>query len=322
VSFESGQLVVDKRRHWRALSIALALNEAAEVIYEYIYGDKDAFLLAFRLAGDAYALVPHQPFRGDRCLFQRDFAGKVMFQHKTTGKWDYAADERPGENVQLFEESLAALATLRRRWNGRVFHAPDRSLEARAAEAELVATRYFRLDVAADDQRHDPHLELLSFGEIGEGRAPYRQNWWCETRGGETHLLIRDPDRISYNLTRQDDGTWRGSRFLHNVARVTLLSAGGQAREGHTGPGLADALLRAIGYPNHEPADWTRFQNAAALLAQVDPGFRARLGELGRTINAADLNDLAATLQPPERQLRSSEGVLRRHYRSTLDFDG
>lgn len=120
ISFESGQVLIDKRRHWRAPSFALALNQAAEVVYEYIYGDKDTFLLAFRLASEPYALVPYLPFRGDRSLNQRDFNGDLVFQHKTTGKWDYAANERPGENVRLFAESVAALEYLRSRWNGRV----------------------------------------------------------------------------------------------------------------------------------------------------------------------------------------------------------
>ena len=231
---------------------------------------------------------------------------------------------RPGENVQLFEESLAALDHLRKRWNGRVFHAPDRSVGARAAEAELVAARHFRLDVAADDQRHDPRLELLPFGEIGEGRAPYRQDWWCETRGDGTHLLIRDPDRVSYDLIRQPDGTWRGSRFLHNVTTATLLAVGGDGSGQSTpGPGLADELLRAIGYPNHDATNWARFREAATLMAQVEPGFLSRLRELAAIMDEKDLQNLVDALTPPARQvLQSSEDVLARFYQSTIDFDG
>src|SRR5688572_16493888 len=37
IAFESGQVLVDKRRHWRALSITVRLNEEAERLYRLIY---------------------------------------------------------------------------------------------------------------------------------------------------------------------------------------------------------------------------------------------------------------------------------------------
>src|SRR6266568_1815018 len=38
-SLDSGQLVVDKQRHWAALNLVLFLNEQAETFYRLIYGD-------------------------------------------------------------------------------------------------------------------------------------------------------------------------------------------------------------------------------------------------------------------------------------------
>lgn len=82
------------------------------------------------------------------------------------------------------------------------------------------------------------------------------------------HLLIRDPDHVSYDLVRQADGAWRGRRLLHNEAAATLLAAGsGPAKTQPAAAGIADALLHAIGYPSHSAADWMRFTEAAPLLA-------------------------------------------------------
>ncbi len=49
ISLESGQLLVDKRRHRRAAIVTMALNEMAESTYRYVYGDKDTFLLGWML---------------------------------------------------------------------------------------------------------------------------------------------------------------------------------------------------------------------------------------------------------------------------------
>src|SRR6266446_5865383 len=46
--FETGQIVVDKRRCWRALRLSLWFNEHSDFYYRYLHGDKETFHLAFR----------------------------------------------------------------------------------------------------------------------------------------------------------------------------------------------------------------------------------------------------------------------------------
>src|SRR6185369_8508484 len=46
--FESGQILVDKQRCWRALCLSMWFNENADFFYQYIHGDKETFHLAFR----------------------------------------------------------------------------------------------------------------------------------------------------------------------------------------------------------------------------------------------------------------------------------
>lgn len=52
---ESGQVVIDRVRYWRALEWVLFLNTHDKLTYMYSMGDKDTFRVAFALAGDLYS---------------------------------------------------------------------------------------------------------------------------------------------------------------------------------------------------------------------------------------------------------------------------
>ena len=57
LEFETGQILVDKSRCWRALCLALWMNENSDFFYQYLHGDKETFHLAFRKLKEPYALV-------------------------------------------------------------------------------------------------------------------------------------------------------------------------------------------------------------------------------------------------------------------------
>jgi hypothetical protein len=302
--------------------MALAMSQRPEIVAGYIYGDKDVFLFSWLLAEASYALVPHPPGQGDRGLLQRDFDATVLFQHRTGYKFAYATDEPPTDGFQHLEACNAALATLRQRWNGRVFWPPDRSVAARAMEAALVHQGRFRLEVVDSEA---VELELLPFGEIGSGRSTYRQNWWCEAPdGNHPELLLRDGERVTYRLRPQPDGTFQGERRLHGVATVTLAAHTPPAERAPS-PGLADQLLSAIGYPDADAAEWDRFAAAIVLLSRVDPAVLARLEEIAEAMPpepAARLAALAARVRASRavRPVRAPLGTLKTFYKR-LDGD-
>lgn len=279
VSFESGQVLVDKRQHWRALSVVGALNAEAERLYRMIYGDKDTFLIGWQLADAGLAVVPHAPFNDERYLVQRDFAGAPMFQHRTNSKWAYAGGQHELEGFVHLEVCKSAIAELRSRWNGRVFHVPDRSVAARAVEAELVLAGPLLLDVLADET---VRIELMPMGEIaaGAGRANDRQNWWCEEGPDGFDLVISDADRITYRLRRLDRDNWEGMRTRVPEHVVTLRPAGAGNIASVSAPGLVDQLLRAAGYPRTSPEAKAELQAALRLLCRVDLGALERLKAL------------------------------------------
>jgi alpha 1,2-mannosyltransferase len=72
--FESGQLMVDKARHWRALCLTMHFNAEHAYYYRFLLGDKDTFRLAFELEHSPYFLVPNYPVH---CLAR--VQGKLTF---------------------------------------------------------------------------------------------------------------------------------------------------------------------------------------------------------------------------------------------------
>ena len=60
-AFESGQIVLDKPRCWRALALTMHLNERWQFYYRFLDGDKDTFHMAWRMTGQPYACPARPP---------------------------------------------------------------------------------------------------------------------------------------------------------------------------------------------------------------------------------------------------------------------
>jgi len=84
---ESGQLLIDREKSWQPLNLAAFYNECADLVYRYIWGDKDTFPFAWSRCGREYARMwPECDYRSD-CLLQFDFNGHVVFQHRVSDKF-------------------------------------------------------------------------------------------------------------------------------------------------------------------------------------------------------------------------------------------
>jgi len=131
VEFESGQILVDKRRCWKALLTVCLANSDREdfrgFCYRHTLGDKDTFRLAFEFTQTPYHKVEHLPLRvGSRFLIaplpvpgyqiqiphdigsffatgmlQHDLAGIPLFIHKTVCDWSVFHD---GHYLRLIED--------------------------------------------------------------------------------------------------------------------------------------------------------------------------------------------------------------------------
>lgn len=187
ISIESGQLLIDKARHWASLDLALALNEEAQDLYQYVHGDKDTFLLGAMMSGIDYELIPGRP-RTDVpwCLYQSDFAGEVLFQHRTGAKWNFKGPQQELPQFSHREACELALTELRRKWNGRIFQAPARLSEMEEMEERLTG-QTFRLSRPGESEET---VQLRAGGEILASPALQPANWHCDEMADGPALLL------------------------------------------------------------------------------------------------------------------------------------
>ena len=205
------------------------------------------------------------------------------------------------ENFVHTEDCLAALDELQRRWCGRVFHLPDRSTAARRAEAELISGGRLRLEVGQDERLE---LDLRPHGEIGDGRALDRENWWCEETAGGIALRLARSEGVTYSFARVGPGYWAGQRLRPPVVPSSLTPCGDTGARTARHAGLVDELVRAarLGRPD---AEETALAEALLLLARVEPGAIRRVGELAAAGPGRARPALARILSRLE---RASEG--------------
>lgn len=115
--FETGQILVDKERCWKALKLCLWLNDHSDFYYRHLHGDKETFHLAFRKANQPYFLIPHPIHRVEGTMCQHDPAGQRLFQHRNMAKWDLVSN-RHIKDFWLEEECLNAITDLKSKWDG------------------------------------------------------------------------------------------------------------------------------------------------------------------------------------------------------------
>ncbi len=219
-SVDSSILAIDKERAWTPLNVAMLLNEHWHETYKFVHGDKDTFLLSALLSGSNHTLLPYRPFSHDFDLIQRDANGDAFVHHRTRSKWNLF-----GPNVPLIDDELnahceEALAELRHRWSGSIFHSPDRSMRASAAEAALIASRRFRYE----SNRGNRYLELRKAGVVGEGHGELEQYWAVIERDGLLVLQFFSGTQLTVELVEQADGSWKGQSLGYQVFDARLIA--------------------------------------------------------------------------------------------------
>ena len=209
--FESGQIVVDKRRCWHALHLALHFNAHSDFYYRFVHGDKETFHLAWRRLGQSYAM----PSRGVAALGgvmgQHDFQNNRLFQHRNQDKWRLQPRNGSIPGFLLERECLAFLDELAVRWQPgtpgfRRWQAQGKSAVLRTAAAQLCAGHF-----AYHRMGHDHRaLALLPDGRVGQGAGDC-ETWWNlrETDAGLT-LDFAGYAGLTCQLRRGRDGVWRG----------------------------------------------------------------------------------------------------------------
>jgi hypothetical protein len=227
-SFESGQIVVDKRRCWAELQLTMHYNEYSDFYYRLIWGDKDTFHFAWRRLARPYAMVPYHVENLAKCVFnQHDFEGTVVFQHRNHAKW--SRDLPANLRIAGFREEERCLEFLRElagRWNGDPARVPPDSPRAQRLHEEVAASGGFVYHRIGHDRRI---LRLRSDqGVDGAGRE---KTWFVRTReDGELELCLVGTHFLICGLERREDGVFTGhwqvfGRMPIELTPLSLLSA-------------------------------------------------------------------------------------------------
>ena len=220
---EAGQLLIDKRRCWRPLMIALHMNEHSDFYYAHFYGDKDTFRLAWHRAGLPYTLVPHRirNLGSSDVIVQHDFGGRVLFQHRNGDKWSVLRQPKRVPGFVHEDACRGLLSELRARWLPPVRSLPSEFTDVeRAAYDEICASRVFRYQLEGHGARL---LELRPDFTIGAGAALMEVAWMVEEdKDGEPVLSVRNANAPTCFLRRTEDGAWAGRWRVYDRMRVRL----------------------------------------------------------------------------------------------------
>ena len=214
VDFESGQLLVDKRRCWRELAATRHLNEHSDWYYRFVFGDKSTFHLAWAKCGRPWAMPATPAGWLHPGILQHDFGGRVLFFHACQDKPSRAGYATRGRlpNQAACDGHLAAL---RRVWSGRLWGGDDSSASDRALVRRLRG-RLFDYERVGLERRP---LRLLRDDRVGLGAAHCEFTWGVV----DGTLAVSGVDGRPTFLAREGtDGSWRGRWLDHERCEVVL----------------------------------------------------------------------------------------------------
>jgi hypothetical protein len=227
--FESAQILINKARCWRALNIAMHLNEHSDWWYRLVHGDKDTFHLAWRKIGQTYAMPKAAPLALESTILQHDFAGERLFQHRNFAKWTLEGNPRI-VGFQFEKECLRFIAALRRRLaprppqGVRCWNARKADPEMRAIARTLCAHRWDYARTGLDSRP----LRFRSDGAVGEGMAGC-ERWWnlrriADARGrpGPLQIEVFGDHGLTFHVRRTGRTGWRGTWVIFERTAVTL----------------------------------------------------------------------------------------------------
>jgi glycosyltransferase involved in cell wall biosynthesis/ADP-heptose:LPS heptosyltransferase len=206
--FESGQMLIDKERTWKPLSLAMWYNENSDFYYQHIYGDKDTYHMAFRKLNAPYAMPATPPLKLDGAMCQHDFEGGRIFQHRNLDKWSLAIRPKRIKGFRFHKVCDQFVKSLGKLWDGKIegTEIEPETKEERALIKEITSHRY---DLHVVSSRHQ--VTFARDGRIDSTLRDEAWSWKIHLRNDGTHLEIYSQAHLIGELVRIKKGIWKNS---------------------------------------------------------------------------------------------------------------
>jgi len=219
VDFESGQLLIHKRRCWKELNLTQYVNSNSDYFYRFVFGDKSTFHLSWAKLGTNWAIPARLPGGNQASLIQHDFTGAPLFQHCTRNKATLSGYPSPGSLLNA-DQCATHIEALRQGWNGRMWHNEQSSAAELRIVNSLIGRRFTYERVGLDSRT----ISLLADHRIGRGLAREEVNWSVYVDSAGPLLAVSSIDGVLTFLARPDaDGIWRGRWVQYERCPVALV---------------------------------------------------------------------------------------------------
>lgn len=235
-SVESCQVVIDKKRCWKALALTMWMNEHSDFWYRQIYGDKDTFHLAWRKLGLEYAMPPFPLWRIAFTNCHTDFDGRLAFLHRCHDKWRL---ESPNRHIPGFVDETFAREYLRQlgeRWTERpnVPFRVERADDIERKAANHLSSRVWNWTLGG----RSGTLRFLSNGWIENCRSRHLQTWGIHVPHSEPVLCIHGETGLTCRLVAASpmQTCWLGRSALAKGQAAALIETTAGAVSGEVGP--------------------------------------------------------------------------------------
>lgn len=215
---ESGQLLINKRKHWNTLRYINRINDYSDYFYPsprgkahwLFYGDKSTFYLGFNALKQPYFMPKGCDFHGDSKaggFIQYDPEGKVVFQHKCqpVGKLKLSNNVYCDKFLHndLLEEAVQKLAC---QWDGVVWGScgvTSGEMETAHQLAGSYSLYSERKSIFTKDPNTRYNVTLAPNGVVPEIKG----GWRVLHHRGET-IVVLVADDIPFFLTKDPFGNW------------------------------------------------------------------------------------------------------------------
>lgn len=220
LEFESGQLLLNKSKCWKALELTSYLNENSNFFYRFLFGDKDTFRMAWLKTNTPFK-SPTSPYclKNNEVIYQSDFNEDVIFQHRSGSKWKLNGINSQPSKFQYNKECSNFLMQLRQKWQGTIRSIPKNFNEIeKQAYDEICKIKKYKFD---NGQRKTLTTLISSF-KLGIGISRMEDTWNLYSDNNDIPVLtLGKLDRTTCFLRKEND-IWTGLYLFDSRKIVTL----------------------------------------------------------------------------------------------------